>query len=54
MDTGETKVLKAGDSLIQCGANHSWSNKGTEECAILLTFIGADLDASRFADGAGH
>jgi mannose-6-phosphate isomerase-like protein (cupin superfamily) len=53
LDTGETKVLKAGDSLIQCGANHAWSNKGTEECVILLTFIGADLDASRFA-AASH
>jgi mannose-6-phosphate isomerase-like protein (cupin superfamily) len=53
LDTGESKVLKAGDSLIQCGANHSWANKGTETCAILLTFIGAHLDESRFAGGGG-
>ncbi len=49
LDTGETKVIKAGESLIQCGANHSWSNKGTETVVILLVFIGAHLDESRFA-----
>jgi mannose-6-phosphate isomerase-like protein (cupin superfamily) len=54
LDSGETKVLKAGDSLIQCGANHAWSNQGTETVIILLTFIGAKLDPSRFAaDGSG-
>jgi mannose-6-phosphate isomerase-like protein (cupin superfamily) len=55
LDSGETKVLKAGDSLIQCGANHAWSNQGTETVIILLTFIGAKLDPSRFAaDGSGN
>jgi len=53
LDTGESKVLKAGDVLVQCGANHSWSNKGTETCAILLTFVGAHLDEGRFANGGG-
>jgi mannose-6-phosphate isomerase-like protein (cupin superfamily) len=53
LDTGESRVLKAGDALIQCGANHAWSNKGTETVIILLTFIGAKLEASRFANGAG-
>ncbi len=54
LDTGESKVLKAGEALIQCGANHSWANKGTETVVILLTFIGANLDDSRFAAGGGH
>jgi mannose-6-phosphate isomerase-like protein (cupin superfamily) len=54
LDTGESKVLKAGEALIQCGANHSWANKGTETVVILLTFIGANLDDSRFARGNGH
>jgi mannose-6-phosphate isomerase-like protein (cupin superfamily) len=51
LDTGETKVMKAGDALIQCGANHSWFNKGTKPVVILLAFIGANLDDSRFAGG---
>jgi mannose-6-phosphate isomerase-like protein (cupin superfamily) len=55
LDTGDSKVLKAGDALIQCGANHSWANKGTEPVVILLAFIGAKLDESRFAHGgSGH
>jgi mannose-6-phosphate isomerase-like protein (cupin superfamily) len=54
LDTGESKVLKAGEALIQCGANHSWANKGTETVVILLTFIGANLDESRFAGNGGH
>ncbi len=49
LDSGESRILKAGDTLIQCGANHSWANNGNETVIILLAFIGANVDASRFA-----
>ncbi len=36
MDEGET-LLRAGDALVQRGANHAWSNRGQTPC--LVTFI---------------
>jgi mannose-6-phosphate isomerase-like protein (cupin superfamily) len=53
LDSGESKTMKAGDSIVQCGANHAWSNTGSDTAIILLCFVGANLDASRFADGGG-
>lgn len=49
LDSGASRVVKAGEVLIQCGANHSWANNSDETVVILLAFIGANLDASRFA-----
>jgi mannose-6-phosphate isomerase-like protein (cupin superfamily) len=49
LDSGERKVLRAGDSLIQCGTKHSWVNEGDEPATVLCVFLGADQDASRFA-----
>ena len=33
----EEYLLKAGDTVIQQGTNHAWSNRGTEPC--LIAFI---------------
>jgi mannose-6-phosphate isomerase-like protein (cupin superfamily) len=48
LDDGESRVLKAGDCLVQCGAKHSWANKGDVPATLLLVFVGAHLDESRF------
>ena len=48
LDSGETKVLKAGDTIVHCGENHKWSNEGTERAVMLVVFIGADSNPSRF------
>lgn len=48
LDDGVSKVLRRGDCLIQCGAKHSWVNRGPGQATMLLVFIGAELDESRF------
>ncbi len=48
LDDGVSKVLKAGDSLIQCGAKHAWANKSDSPATLLLVFVGAKQDESRF------
>ena len=31
--------LKAGDMVVQRGANHAWLNRGTESCFIAFVLI---------------
>lgn len=37
----EEYLLKAGDTVIQQGTNHAWSNRGTEPCQIAFILIDA-------------
>lgn len=32
-------LLKAGDTVVQRGTNHAWSNRGTEACRIAFVLI---------------
>lgn len=48
VDDGASKVLRAGDCMVQCGAKHSWVNNGPGQATMLLVFIGAKFDESRF------
>ncbi|CAK7205540.1 hypothetical protein SEUCBS139899_008317 [Sporothrix eucalyptigena] len=41
LDNGEETILKAGDYLIQGGANHAWANRGTETCRIMFVMVSA-------------
>lgn len=50
LDGGASKVLRAGDCIVHCGEKHSWANEGTEPATILVTFIGAHQDESRFGE----
>jgi mannose-6-phosphate isomerase-like protein (cupin superfamily) len=40
LDSGEETPLKAGDTLIQTGARHAWSNPGDVPCELLVVSIG--------------
>jgi mannose-6-phosphate isomerase-like protein (cupin superfamily) len=40
LDTQEVD-LEAGDTVIQRGANHAWSNRSSEHCVIAFTLIDA-------------
>ena len=40
MDDGET-LLKAGDTLVQRGTNHAWSNRGTRPCLVAFILVNA-------------
>jgi Cupin domain len=44
LDDGATFQLKAGDTLIQGGVIHAWSNPFDEQCHILSVMIGAQHD----------
>ena len=37
----EEILLKAGDTVVQQGTNHAWSNRGTEPCQIAFILIDA-------------
>ncbi|MEM5582410.1 cupin domain-containing protein [Roseibium sp. AS2] len=32
-------LLKAGDTVVQRGTNHAWSNRGTEPCSIVFVLV---------------
>jgi len=40
LDTQEVE-LEAGDTVVQRGANHAWSNRSSEPCVIAFTLIDA-------------
>lgn len=44
LDDGATFQLNAGDTLIQGGAIHAWSNPFREQCHVLSVMIGAQND----------
>jgi mannose-6-phosphate isomerase-like protein (cupin superfamily) len=35
-------LLKQGDTLVQCGNDHTWENRGTEPCQLLFVVVPAD------------
>lgn len=41
MDEDEC-LLKAGDTVVQQGTNHAWSNRGTEPCLIAFILVDAE------------
>jgi hypothetical protein len=41
MDEGET-LMKAGDTLVQRGTNHAWSNRSTEPCLVAFILVSAN------------
>jgi mannose-6-phosphate isomerase-like protein (cupin superfamily) len=44
LDDGATVTLAAGDSYVQNGTRHRWSNKGTVPAVIAVALIGAYHD----------
>jgi len=42
LDSGEEKVVKAGEFIVQRGVNHSWINRGTEVCRAVAVMVGAE------------
>ncbi|KAK8051857.1 hypothetical protein PG993_003242 [Apiospora rasikravindrae] len=42
LDGGEEKTVKAGEFIIQGGANHQWINRTDEPCRIAFVMVGAD------------
>lgn len=42
LDTGET-LLHAGDSVIQRGVNHAWSNRSAASCRVAFVLVDANV-----------
>jgi naringenin degradation protein FdeH len=40
MDEGET-LLRAGDTLVQRGTNHAWSNRNETPCLVAFILVSA-------------
>ena len=38
-------LLKAGDTVVQCGTNHAWVNHSDEVCEVLFVLIDGTFDA---------
>ncbi len=36
--------LKAGDTVVQCGTNHAWSNRSSDICEVLFVLIDGTFD----------
>jgi len=41
----EEVLLSKGDTVVQSGVAHSWSNRSSEPCVILAVVVGADRQA---------
>jgi mannose-6-phosphate isomerase-like protein (cupin superfamily) len=38
---GQDFLLKQGDTIVQCGNDHTWENRGTEPCQLLFVVVPA-------------
>jgi mannose-6-phosphate isomerase-like protein (cupin superfamily) len=38
---GQELLLRQGDTLVQCGNDHTWENRGTEPCRLLFVVVTA-------------
>jgi mannose-6-phosphate isomerase-like protein (cupin superfamily) len=45
LDDGAEKVLRPGDTVVQNGTRHRWSNRGTEPAVMAVFLIGAHRTA---------
>ena len=44
LDDGVTVTLEPGDSYIQNGTRHRWSNRGSEPAVLAIAIVGAEHD----------
>ncbi|KAH8680645.1 hypothetical protein BX600DRAFT_444848 [Xylariales sp. PMI_506] len=42
LDGGDERTVRAGEYIVQGGANHSWENRGTEVCRIAFVMVSAE------------
>ena len=42
LDGGEEKTVRAGEFMVQRGANHEWINRGEEVCRILVVMVASE------------
>lgn len=42
LDGGEEKTVRAGEFIVQRGANHEWINRSDEVCRILVVGVASE------------
>ncbi|KAB5549399.1 hypothetical protein GE09DRAFT_172761 [Coniochaeta sp. 2T2.1] len=42
LDSGEEKIVQAGEFIVQAGTNHTWTNRSSETCRILFVMVAAE------------
>lgn len=42
LDSGEEKTVRAGEFMVQKGANHEWINRSETVCRILVVMVAAE------------
>ncbi len=47
-------LLKAGDTMIQCGTNHAWSNRSNAPCDIAFVLVDGKFDPVLAGKLEGH
>lgn len=44
LDDGETRTMSPGDTIVQNGTRHRWTNRGTEPAVLAVFIVGAHHD----------
>jgi mannose-6-phosphate isomerase-like protein (cupin superfamily) len=44
LDDGQKRTMRAGDTIVQNGTRHRWSNAGTEPAVLAVFIVGAHHD----------
>jgi quercetin dioxygenase-like cupin family protein len=42
VEGGAETLLRAGDTVVQCGARHAWHNRSAEPCVMAFAIVGAE------------
>ena len=42
LDGGDEKTVKAGEFIVQKGVNHSWINRSSEPCRMVVVMVGSE------------
>jgi len=42
LDGGDEKVLRAGEFIVQRGANHEWINRSENPCRMMVVMVGSE------------
>lgn len=54
LDSGEERVVKAGEFIVQRGTKHSWDNRGDVPCRVAFVMLGSEVVALEGGERLGE